>query len=118
MTPVELRALNPTRRFGTPDEFGALCAFVCSVHAGYLHGQNLLLDGGAFPCPPGDPGVGLDADDVVPVALAVVAAGGFLQLERDRLLAMDRLAQVQHGALAGEAGERTRAHNAPRCAPL
>lgn len=45
----ERRALNPTRRFGTPDEFGALCAFVCSVHAGYLNGQNLLLDGGAFP---------------------------------------------------------------------
>ncbi|MFP5397726.1 MAG: SDR family oxidoreductase, partial [Gammaproteobacteria bacterium] len=45
----ERRAQNPTRRFGAPDEFGALCAFVCSVHAGYLNGQNLLLDGGAFP---------------------------------------------------------------------
>lgn len=45
----ERRALNPTRRFGTPDEFGALCAFVCSVHAGYLTGQNLLIDGGAYP---------------------------------------------------------------------
>lgn len=36
-------------RFGRPDEFGALCAFVCSVHAAYLVGQNLLIDGGAFP---------------------------------------------------------------------
>lgn len=39
----------PAGRFGTPDEFGALCAFVCSAHAGYLTGQNLLLDGGAYP---------------------------------------------------------------------
>ncbi len=45
----ERRALNPTRRFGTPAEFGAACAFLCSVHAGYITGQNLLLDGGAFP---------------------------------------------------------------------
>jgi 3-oxoacyl-[acyl-carrier protein] reductase len=45
----ERRLLNPTRRFGTPAEFGALCAFVCSVHAGYINGQNLLMDGGAFP---------------------------------------------------------------------
>jgi 3-oxoacyl-[acyl-carrier protein] reductase len=36
-------------RFGRPDEFGALCAFVCSEHAGFITGQNLLLDGGAFP---------------------------------------------------------------------
>ena len=43
------RQLNPTRRFGQADEFGALCAFVCSVHAGYLTGQNLLVDGGAYP---------------------------------------------------------------------
>jgi 3-oxoacyl-[acyl-carrier protein] reductase len=43
------RQLNPTRRFGQADEFGALCAFVCSAHAGYLTGQNLLLDGGAYP---------------------------------------------------------------------
>jgi 3-oxoacyl-[acyl-carrier protein] reductase len=40
---------NPAGRFGTPDEFGAACAFLCSVHAGYITGQNLLLDGGAFP---------------------------------------------------------------------
>src|SRR5258705_13639617 len=39
----------PAGRFGTADEFGALCAFVCSAHAGYLTGQNLLLDGGAYP---------------------------------------------------------------------
>jgi len=39
----------PARRFGTPAEFGALCAFVCSQQAGYLTGQNLLLDGGLYP---------------------------------------------------------------------
>ena len=43
------RRAIPTQRFGTPDEFGALCAFLCSVHAGYITGQNLLLDGGAYP---------------------------------------------------------------------
>jgi 3-oxoacyl-[acyl-carrier protein] reductase len=40
---------NPSGRFGTPDEFGAACAFLCSGHAGYITGQNLLLDGGAYP---------------------------------------------------------------------
>jgi 3-oxoacyl-[acyl-carrier protein] reductase len=45
----ERRALNPTRRFGNADEFGAVCAFICSIHAGYITGQNLLLDGGAYP---------------------------------------------------------------------
>jgi 3-oxoacyl-[acyl-carrier protein] reductase len=39
----------PAKRFGTPEEFGAACAFLCSIHAGYITGQNLLLDGGAFP---------------------------------------------------------------------
>lgn len=39
----------PTGRFGTPAEFGAFCAFICSVHAGYLVGQNILLDGGNYP---------------------------------------------------------------------
>jgi 3-oxoacyl-[acyl-carrier protein] reductase len=39
---------NPSRRFGTAAEFGAACAFLCSVHAGYITGQNLLMDGGAF----------------------------------------------------------------------
>ena len=36
----------PAGRFGTPDEFGATCAFLCSRHAGYITGQNVLLDGG------------------------------------------------------------------------
>ena len=45
----ERRQLNPTRRFGSAQEFGAFCAFLCSQHAGYVTGQNLLLDGGAYP---------------------------------------------------------------------
>ncbi|MDA0276637.1 MAG: SDR family oxidoreductase [Proteobacteria bacterium] len=40
---------NPAGRFGTIEEFGAACAFLASVHAGYITGQNLVLDGGAFP---------------------------------------------------------------------
>jgi 3-oxoacyl-[acyl-carrier protein] reductase len=39
----------PAGRFGVPDEFGALCAFICSAHAGYITGQNFLIDGGAYP---------------------------------------------------------------------
>lgn len=39
----------PARRFGTAEEFGKLCAFTCSAHAGYMTGQNLLLDGGLYP---------------------------------------------------------------------
>ena len=39
----------PVRRFGSAAEFGAVCAFMCSLHAGYLTGQNILLDGGAYP---------------------------------------------------------------------
>ncbi len=39
----------PARRFGTAEEFGAVCAFICSVHAAYMTGQNVLLDGGAYP---------------------------------------------------------------------
>jgi 3-oxoacyl-[acyl-carrier protein] reductase len=39
----------PAGRFGQPDEFGAACAFLCSVHAGYITGQNWLVDGGAYP---------------------------------------------------------------------
>jgi len=39
----------PARRVGEPDELGAACAFLCSVHAGYITGQNLLMDGGVFP---------------------------------------------------------------------
>ena len=42
-------AAVPAGRFGTPAEFGALCAYLCSVHAGYIAGQNLLIDGGNFP---------------------------------------------------------------------
>ncbi|WP_151448365.1 SDR family oxidoreductase [Lacisediminimonas profundi] len=43
------RNANPARRFGTVEEFGATCAFMCSAQAGYMIGQNILLDGGAFP---------------------------------------------------------------------
>ena len=39
----------PARRFGSPDEFGAICAFLCSQQAGYITGQNVLADGGAYP---------------------------------------------------------------------
>jgi 3-oxoacyl-[acyl-carrier protein] reductase len=41
-------AAVPARRFGTPEEFGAACAFLCSAHAGFIVGQNLLMDGGTF----------------------------------------------------------------------
>jgi 3-oxoacyl-[acyl-carrier protein] reductase len=40
---------NPAGRFGEPDEFGYACAFLCGAKAGYITGQNILLDGGAFP---------------------------------------------------------------------
>jgi len=43
------RAGIPMQRFGTADEFGAVCAFLCSAQAGYITGQNILLDGGAYP---------------------------------------------------------------------
>ena len=43
------RKTIPARRFGTPDEFGAICAFLCSMQAGYINGQNVLADGGAYP---------------------------------------------------------------------
>lgn len=43
------RVQVPAQRFGTAQEFGELCAFVCSQQAGYLTGQNLLIDGGAYP---------------------------------------------------------------------
>lgn len=47
---LALRAAQiPARRIGRPEEFGALCAFICSVHAGYITAQNLLIDGGAYP---------------------------------------------------------------------
>jgi 3-oxoacyl-[acyl-carrier protein] reductase len=38
----------PAGRYGTPEEFGAMCAFLCSVHAGYIVGQTISLDGGGF----------------------------------------------------------------------
>ena len=40
---------NPARRYGRPAELGAYCAFLCSIHAGYITGQNLLIDGGSYP---------------------------------------------------------------------
>jgi 3-oxoacyl-[acyl-carrier protein] reductase len=43
------RLAVPAQRYGTPEEFGAACAFLCSTHAGFITGQNLLLDGGLFP---------------------------------------------------------------------
>jgi 3-oxoacyl-[acyl-carrier protein] reductase len=39
----------PARRVGVPDELGATCAFLCSAQAGYITGQNILIDGGTFP---------------------------------------------------------------------
>lgn len=41
-------ATIPAGRYGTPEEFGAACAFLCSQHAGFIIGQNILLDGGAI----------------------------------------------------------------------
>ena len=43
------RSRIPARRFGEPEEFGDVCAFICSARAGYITGQNILLDGGEFP---------------------------------------------------------------------
>ena len=40
---------NPAGRYGRAEELGALCAFVCSAHAGYMTGQSLLIDGGGYP---------------------------------------------------------------------
>ena len=45
---AESAAAVPTGRFGTSDEFGRTCAFLCSVHAGYFTGQNFPIDGGLF----------------------------------------------------------------------
>jgi 3-oxoacyl-[acyl-carrier protein] reductase len=46
---AERVATVPARRVGQPDEFGKTCAFLCSAQAGYITGQNILIDGGAFP---------------------------------------------------------------------
>jgi 3-oxoacyl-[acyl-carrier protein] reductase len=43
------RQTIPAKRFGMPEEFGAICAFLCSVHGAYINGQNVLADGGAYP---------------------------------------------------------------------
>ena len=43
------RQAIPARRFGNVEEFGAICAFLCSQQAGYINGQNVLADGGAYP---------------------------------------------------------------------
>jgi 3-oxoacyl-[acyl-carrier protein] reductase len=42
-------AANPAKRYGRPAELGAYCAFLCSDHAGFVTGQNLLIDGGSYP---------------------------------------------------------------------
>ena len=39
----------PAQRFGTAEEFGDTCAFLCSQQASYITGQNVLIDGGAYP---------------------------------------------------------------------
>jgi 3-oxoacyl-[acyl-carrier protein] reductase len=44
---VRRAASIPAGRYDTSEEFGATCAFLCSVHAGFIVGQNVLLDGGA-----------------------------------------------------------------------
>ena len=43
------KKLAPAQRFGHPGEFGQTCAFLCSQHAGFITGQNILIDGGAYP---------------------------------------------------------------------
>jgi len=45
---AEMLSPVPAGRFGTPEEFGAACAFLCSAHAGYITGQNLQIDGGGY----------------------------------------------------------------------
>ena len=46
---MHLTANKVAGRVGDPAELGAMCAFICSVHAGYLNGQNILMDGGLYP---------------------------------------------------------------------
>jgi 3-oxoacyl-[acyl-carrier protein] reductase len=46
---AERQAGIPAKRFGRPEEFGELCAYLASAQAGYITGQNILIDGGAFP---------------------------------------------------------------------
>ena len=42
------REAHPAKRFGDPSEFGHTAAFLCSVHAGFITGQNIMMDGGKF----------------------------------------------------------------------
>jgi 3-oxoacyl-[acyl-carrier protein] reductase len=61
---AQSKAQIPARRFGQPDEFGELCAFICSAQASYITGQNFLIDGGVYPGTygadaPSGPGAGL-----------------------------------------------------------
>lgn len=46
---AEAKAGENAGRFGTAEEFGAICAFLCGVHTGYISGQNLMIDGGVYP---------------------------------------------------------------------
>ena len=46
---AESIAAIPAKRFGRPEEFGELCAFICSAQASYITGQNFLIDGGLYP---------------------------------------------------------------------
>jgi 3-oxoacyl-[acyl-carrier protein] reductase len=46
---TQRRNTIPARRFGNKQELGALCAFLCSTHAGFITGQSILIDGGAYP---------------------------------------------------------------------
>jgi 3-oxoacyl-[acyl-carrier protein] reductase len=46
---AQRKSTIPARRFGEPMEIGALCAFLCSAHAGFITGQSVLIDGGAYP---------------------------------------------------------------------
>jgi 3-oxoacyl-[acyl-carrier protein] reductase len=45
----ERAAANPAKRYGDPQELGAYFAFLCSAQAGYITGQNLVIDGGSYP---------------------------------------------------------------------
>ncbi len=46
---AERAAASPAKRYGDPAELGAFCAYLCSVHAGYITGQSILIDGGGYP---------------------------------------------------------------------
>lgn len=46
---AEMAETIAAKRLGTPEEFGAACAWLCSVHAGFISGQNVGVDGGSYP---------------------------------------------------------------------